>query len=114
MIQILHSVQIIGGNYKKYTYVTELLSSKCVQSFQSIREEEVSKLVKSICTCEGSIVNLTRNIFSMTHEITSRTVFGKRTKHQQVFITAMEEIVSLLGDFVLLICILLLEYCFRV
>jgi len=35
----------------------------------------------------------------MTYEITSRAVFGKRTKHQQVFKTAMEEIVSLLGGF---------------
>ncbi|KAL5101198.1 hypothetical protein RYX36_005525 [Vicia faba] len=35
----------------------------------------------------------------MTYEITSCAVFGKRTKHQHVFKTAMEEIVSLLGGF---------------
>ncbi|XP_058742866.1 cytochrome P450 71D10-like [Vicia villosa] len=79
--------------------IVELLSSKRVQSFRSIREEIVSKLVKSISAREGSIVNLTENIFSMTYEITSRAVFGKRTEHQQVFKTAMEEIVSLLGGF---------------
>ncbi|GAU28372.1 hypothetical protein TSUD_257000 [Trifolium subterraneum] len=79
--------------------IVELLSLKRVQSFRSIREEEVSKLVKSISTCEGSIVNLTDNIFSMTYGITARAVFGKRTKHQQVFKTAMEEIVILFGGF---------------
>ncbi|CAL5190728.1 unnamed protein product [Lathyrus oleraceus] len=79
--------------------IVELLSLKRVQSFRSIREEVVSKLVKSITTREGSIVNLTENVFSMTYEITSRAVFGKRTKHEQVFKTAMEEIVSLLGGF---------------
>ncbi|KAK2378042.1 cytochrome P450 71D10 [Trifolium repens] len=79
--------------------IVELLSLKRVQSFWSIREEEVSKLVKSISTCEGSVVNLTENIFSMTYGITARAVFGKRTKHQQKFKTAMEEVVSLLGGF---------------
>jgi hypothetical protein len=79
--------------------IVELLSLKHVESFRSIREEEVSKLVKSISTCEGSIVNLTENIFSMTYGITARAVFGKRTKHQQKFKTAMEEVVSLLGGF---------------
>jgi hypothetical protein len=79
--------------------IVELLSLKRVESFRSIREEEVSKLVKSISTCEGSFVNFTENLFSMTYGITARAVFGKRTKHQLKFKTAMEEVVSLLGGF---------------
>ena len=78
----------------------QLLSAKRVQSFRYIREEEVSNLIKSISTSEGSVVNLSHKIFSMTSAITTRAAFGKRNiKHQQVFKSAIKEIVSLLGGF---------------
>ncbi|AET00662.2 cytochrome P450 71D10 [Medicago truncatula] len=77
--------------------VVELLSAKRVQSFRSTREDEVSNLATSITASEGSIVNLTHKIFSMTYGITTRAAFGKRSKHQQSFKSAVEEIVSLLG-----------------
>ncbi|AET00663.1 cytochrome P450 71D10 [Medicago truncatula] len=79
--------------------VIELLSAKRVQSFRSIREDEVSNLVKSITASEGSVVNLTRKIFSMTNGITARAAFGKRNRHQDVFIPALEKVVVLLGRF---------------
>jgi cytochrome P450 len=77
--------------------VIELLSVKRVQSFRSIREEEVSDLVKSISASEGSVVNLTHKIFAMTYGITARAAFGKKSKHQQAFKSALQEIVFLLG-----------------
>jgi len=77
--------------------VIELLSAKRVQSFRSIREDEVSNLVTSITASEGSVVNLTHKIFSMTFGITTRAAFGKRSKHQEVFRSAIEEVASLLG-----------------
>jgi len=79
--------------------VIELLSAKRVQSFRSIREDEVSNFVKSITESEGSVVNLTQKIFSMTNGITARAAFGKRSRHQDVFISAMEKVLVLLGGF---------------
>ncbi|KEH29697.1 putative premnaspirodiene oxygenase [Medicago truncatula] len=79
--------------------VEQLLSVKRVQSFRSVREEEVLDLVKSIFSSEGCVVNLTQKISSLTYGIVARAAFGKRNKHQQVFKSAIEEIVSLLGGF---------------
>ncbi|AET00674.1 putative premnaspirodiene oxygenase [Medicago truncatula] len=79
--------------------VEELLSAKRVESFRSIREEEVSNLVKSITASEGSVVNLTQMILSLTIGMTARAAFGKKNKHQEVFKSAMKEIFKLLGGF---------------
>ena len=79
--------------------VIELLSEKRVQSFRSIREEEVSNLVKSISASEGSFVNLTQKILSTTYAIAARAAFGKRNRHQEAFISAMEKALSLMGGF---------------
>ncbi|KAK2378028.1 cytochrome P450 71D10 [Trifolium repens] len=77
--------------------VIELLSAKRVQSFRHIREEEVSNLVKSISTSEGSVVNLTQKIMATTYGITARTAFGKKNIHQEAFKLAMEVALSLIG-----------------
>jgi len=77
----------------------ELLTAKRVQSYRSIREEEVSDLVKSIFRTEGFVVNLTQKIISLTNGITARAAFGKRNRHEEVFLSASEEIVKLLGGF---------------
>ncbi|XP_058742883.1 cytochrome P450 71D10-like [Vicia villosa] len=79
--------------------VIELLSVKRVQSFRSIREEEVDDLVKSIAASEGSIVNLSRKISDMAYGIVARAAFGKRSKNEQAFKSAIVEIASLLGGF---------------
>jgi cytochrome P450 len=79
--------------------VIELLSVKRVQSFRYIREEEVSNLVKSISASEGSVVNLTHKILAMTYGITARAAFGKKSKHQKAFKSAIEETARLLGGF---------------
>ena len=75
----------------------ELLTAKRVQSFRSIREEEVSELVKTISASEGSVVNLSEKISSMTYGIAARAAFGKRNRNQQVYISAIEEAVHLAG-----------------
>ena len=72
-----------------------------MQSFSFIREEEVSDLVKSISANEGSIVNLSKSIFSMTYGIVARSAFGKKNRHEQVFKSTIEEALDLglLGEF---------------
>jgi len=77
----------------------ELLTTKRVQSFQSIREEEVTELVEKIAASEGCAINLTQNIFPMTYGIVARAAFGKKNRYQQVFISKIEEQLKLMGGF---------------
>ncbi|KAM1394519.1 hypothetical protein PS1_030521 [Malus domestica] len=64
----------------------ELLSTKRVQSYRPVREEEVLKLIKSIALRSGSAINLTRESYSLTYSITSRAAFGKKTRDHEKFI----------------------------
>ncbi|KAG4399156.1 hypothetical protein GLYMA_08G182100v4 [Glycine max] len=82
----------------------ELLTAKRVQSFRSIREEEVAELVKKIAAtaseAEGSnIFNLTENIYSVTFGIAARAAFGKKSRYQQVFISNIDKQLKLMGGF---------------
>lgn len=68
--------------------VVELLSMKRVQSFQSIREEEVAEIVdtlKEACASasasaskESSIVNLSEMLIAASNNIVSRCVLGQK------------------------------------
>jgi cytochrome P450 len=55
----------------------ELLSAKRVRSFRSIREEEVSSLVRSFASSSGHAVDLSRELLKLTANITCRVSFGK-------------------------------------
>ncbi|WVY94057.1 hypothetical protein V8G54_033145 [Vigna mungo] len=77
----------------------EILTIKRVQSFQSIREEEVAELVKKIAASEGCAVNLTQNIYPMTCGIVARATCGKKRRHQQVFISKIDKQLKLMGGF---------------
>ncbi|KOM54003.1 hypothetical protein LR48_Vigan09g266200 [Vigna angularis] len=77
----------------------ELLTIKRVQSFQSIREEEVAELVKKIAASEGCAVNLTQNIYPMTCGVVARAACGKKNRYQQVFISKINEQLKLMGGF---------------
>ncbi|KAF3457347.1 hypothetical protein FNV43_RR02004 [Rhamnella rubrinervis] len=59
----------------------ELLSSKRVKSFRSIREEEVSNLVETIYHSSG------------------RTAFGKKSREQEAYIEISKQISKLAGGF---------------
>lgn len=80
----------------------ELLTSKRVQSFRSIREDEVSELVQKIragASEEGSVFNLSQHIYPMTYAIAARASFGKKSKYQEMFISLIKEQLSLIGGF---------------
>lgn len=77
----------------------ELLSRKRVQSFKSIREDEVFNLIKSIYSQKGSIINLSRSVSFLAFGITSRAAFGKRTRNTERYIQLVEDINKLASGF---------------
>ncbi|KAE9602499.1 hypothetical protein Lal_00049587 [Lupinus albus] len=77
----------------------ELLSAKRVQSFSSIRHDEVDKLIKSIHLSQGSSFNLSQRLFSLVSTIVSRAVFGKKSEHQDELISLLQKGVELTGGF---------------
>ncbi|XVF77140.1 hypothetical protein PTKIN_Ptkin14bG0017000 [Pterospermum kingtungense] len=79
----------------------ELLTAKRVQSFESIREEEMSALLKSVSSNEGLPINLTKKIFSWTYATTSGAAFGNKCKDQEKFESIVTEITQLGSGFCL-------------
>ncbi|KAE8725451.1 Cytochrome P450 71D10 [Hibiscus syriacus] len=79
----------------------ELLSPSRVHSFRSIRTQEVTDFVKSIASNQGSAVNLSDKIFSLSYGITERAAFGKKSKGQEEFMRIIKEIAKLSGAFCL-------------
>ncbi|PIA58217.1 hypothetical protein AQUCO_00500273v1 [Aquilegia coerulea] len=86
------------GNYWRQLRkicVLEILSAKKVQSFWSLMEEEVSKLVRRISLVAGSQINLSEKIFTLTNDITARATFGKTCKDKEAFLSVTDDIASL-------------------
>ncbi|KAF5176095.1 Cytochrome p450 [Thalictrum thalictroides] len=79
--------------------VLELLSAKKVQSFWSLREEEVSKLVEKISLVAGSQINLSKMIFALMNDITARAAFGKTCKDKEAFISVADYILRMVAGF---------------
>ncbi|RDX93269.1 Cytochrome P450 71D11, partial [Mucuna pruriens] len=77
----------------------ELLSVKRVNSYQPIREEEFSNLVKWIASEEGSPINLTQAVLSSVYTIASRAAFGKKCRDQEKFISVLKKTVKAAGGF---------------
>uniref|UniRef100_A0A7N0U259 Cytochrome P450 n=1 Tax=Kalanchoe fedtschenkoi TaxID=63787 RepID=A0A7N0U259_KALFE len=71
--------------------VTEVLSAKRVQTYRSIREEEVGDLVQEISAKAGTPVNMSAKIFSLTYGITARAAFGTKSKYQEEYIAIVME-----------------------
>ncbi|XVE50795.1 hypothetical protein DITRI_Ditri01bG0191800 [Diplodiscus trichospermus] len=90
------------GNYwrqMRKICTMELLSATRVQSFHTIREEEVSDFIKSIALNEGSPINLSEKIFSLSYGVTARAALGKKSKGQDEFIRIITEAVELTSGF---------------
>ncbi|XP_065862569.1 desmethyl-deoxy-podophyllotoxin synthase-like [Euphorbia lathyris] len=80
--------------------ILELLSAKRVQSYRSIREEEVSNLIRTISSSFlGKSFNFSRKLFSLTYGIAGRATFGKKCKDQEEFIPLAEEMTEAAGGF---------------
>ncbi|KAC1629584.1 hypothetical protein FH972_027151 [Carpinus fangiana] len=81
--------------------VLELLSPKCVESYRSLREEELSNFIEwvRIATKAGSPVNLSSKVFSLVYCITSRSAFGKKCQDQEKFIQIVKDIIVFASGF---------------
>ncbi|GFQ00797.1 cytochrome p450 71d15 [Phtheirospermum japonicum] len=80
--------------------ILELLSAKNVKSFGSIRQDEVSGLVKSLQSLpSGEAVNLTEKIFAFTSAITCRAAFGKVLRDRETLIALMKKASTMAGGF---------------
>ncbi|XP_050218063.1 cytochrome P450 71D445-like [Mercurialis annua] len=77
----------------------ELLTAKRVQSFRSIREEEVSKLTKSLSTSSGQVINFSSMLNAVTYSIISRAAFSKIWKGEDIFISSMKKMIVAAGGF---------------
>ncbi|KAK6158807.1 hypothetical protein DH2020_006121 [Rehmannia glutinosa] len=79
--------------------ILELLSAKNVKSFGSIRQDEVSRLIKSLHSSSGQAVNLTEKVFAFTSSITCRAAFGGVMKDRDALIAMMKKAVTMAGGF---------------
>ncbi|KAE8702326.1 Cytochrome P450 71D11 [Hibiscus syriacus] len=90
------------GNYWRHVRkicTVELLTAKRVQSYESIRQEEVSALVKSVSSNQRSPVNLSKQIFSLTYRITSRAAFGYTSDGHESYSEVVEKLTKLGSGF---------------
>ncbi|XVE52798.1 hypothetical protein DITRI_Ditri02bG0153000 [Diplodiscus trichospermus] len=88
------------GDYRRQIRkicMLELLSQKRVQSFRSIREEEVSKLVRRISSKAGLRINLKTMLYSLTPSILSRAAFGGKCRDLDAFKNLLPDLVALFG-----------------
>ncbi|XP_062104829.1 desmethyl-deoxy-podophyllotoxin synthase-like [Humulus lupulus] len=91
---------IISSPYGEYwrqmrkICVLELLSTKRVQSFKTVREEETWSMIESIYSSHGVTINLSKMIFSMTNSVISRAAFGKKCRGQEEFVSTLDELVK--------------------
>ncbi|XP_061340255.1 cytochrome P450 71D11-like [Gastrolobium bilobum] len=77
----------------------ELFTQKRVSSFQPLREEELTNLIKRIDSQKGSPINLTQAVTSSIFTIHSRAAFGKKCKDHEEFISAAREAITVAGGF---------------
>ncbi|KAJ7960895.1 Cytochrome P450 [Quillaja saponaria] len=77
----------------------ELLTLKLVKSFQFIKEQEASDLMKTIASNEGCVIDLSKLFTALTNTITSQAAFGKKSKDGQAFMSFLDEGLQLAAGF---------------
>ncbi|WMV49357.1 hypothetical protein MTR67_042742 [Solanum verrucosum] len=71
-----------------------------LMSFESLRQEEVKDLIKTISlNPAGTTINLSQMIFTLTNNIIARAAFGRKLENQDEFIATLRKIVDLAGGF---------------
>ncbi|KAK6230981.1 hypothetical protein QUC31_002499, partial [Theobroma cacao] len=101
----LYAAELITYNFKDIVFsrgqylrqtrkicALELLSTKRVQSFRPIREEEISNLIRTISSKAGQAINLKYLLYSSALSIVSRLAFGGKCKFQEEFLKLIPDI----------------------
>lgn len=79
---------------------TELLLSKRVKYFSSIRQEEINSMLKSFSlVSDKSPVNLTAKTCELLNNIVIRTAFGGMCKNRELFLEIIGEVMELFSRF---------------
>uniref|UniRef100_A0A0E0LDV5 Cytochrome P450 n=1 Tax=Oryza punctata TaxID=4537 RepID=A0A0E0LDV5_ORYPU len=82
--------------------VTELLTVRRVNSYRSIREEEVAAMLRQVAVAaEGAerTVEMRAAIFALATDITARAVFGKRCKDREEYLVQVDHTIELSAGF---------------
>ncbi|KAF8399800.1 hypothetical protein HHK36_015671 [Tetracentron sinense] len=85
--------------------ILQLLSTKRVQSFRAVREEEIALVIKKIeysCSSSSALVDLSEILVSLMKDIVSRVAFGRKYnggEGEKNFKEMARELVVLLGVF---------------
>ncbi|XP_065862578.1 premnaspirodiene oxygenase-like [Euphorbia lathyris] len=92
-----------GGYWRQMRKIctVELLTAKRVDSFRSIREDQVSKLITYISSRAGSPINFSTMINSSIYSIVTRTAFGRVWEGEDIFIPAVKDLIEAGGGFTL-------------
>ncbi|KAJ3675455.1 hypothetical protein LUZ60_004497 [Juncus effusus] len=79
--------------------ITEVLSTKRVQSFRSVREEEVNNIIGYISSCSrnGKIINLSERLLIMINDSTIKAVIGSKCEGQDVYLHELEKSVKIVA-----------------
>ncbi|KAG5587182.1 hypothetical protein H5410_047616 [Solanum commersonii] len=101
------SMDIVFSPYGDYwrqmrkVCVLELLTTKNVRSFSSIRRDEASRLVQLIqSSTRGEPINVTERILRYESSMTCKAAFGDQLlKDEEKFIEILRELVELAGGF---------------
>ncbi|KAJ4772790.1 cytochrome P450 family 71 polypeptide [Rhynchospora pubera] len=82
--------------------VLELLSSKQVQSFRSVRDEEVRSMIQWIsnsASSSGGIVNLSEGLLVMINNVVLRAIMGNKFKDQKKALNDVLKVFDLITGF---------------
>ncbi|ONK57941.1 uncharacterized protein A4U43_C09F5850 [Asparagus officinalis] len=85
------------GNYWKQlrkVCINELLSLKCVESFRTLREDEVSRLIdriKNSSSSSSTMINLTKVMLNFGNNFVCRIMFGDKFRERE---SRFDEIIS--------------------
>ncbi|KAK1413059.1 hypothetical protein QVD17_34783 [Tagetes erecta] len=78
--------------------ILHLLSNKRVQSYQQVRVDEMERMMNVIETSNGSVINLSELLITLTNNVVCRVALG-RTYEGMKFKRLLERVMELLGCF---------------